>query len=395
MNKSVQESVVLERISEEESVLLRERLQVAESPEPTSPSDATTVAAVAEATGRSVDEVRIQLRRIRAEEALAVVEPRRSSRLIPIAEALLIVGAVVALLRSQGLLSHPLPPRTVDSLGKAESARPSTTVSHLPAEYLLKGAGAAPGGFRVDVVSNGYELVDNGQELASFPMPYEFISARLSESAGALIAKASHKTGTARNHTLGMIEDQSTSRFSLTDSQSSITLSGWPGRENVIVESTLDRSSQTKLDQSVRKFLEEKRAQQEQSLNGRVDSQGILPPPPGFTVDFAGYRADSQSGPRILFAPIAEKLIAERLTQSILNAMMRDRIAATGPKGRLPAEARVSIRIPGRTLDFDVPETNPSDASRIIRVKAAEAAKFIAPINEKASGLLSHGKSKD
>jgi hypothetical protein len=169
----------------------------------------------------------------------------------------------------------------------------------------------------------------------------------------------------------------------------------WASVETGWLTSPVTSESRHEFKEVATRVLSEIKTSQDKALqtSGVNVSEGIVSPPPGFRVTYAGRRLDEQSGPRWAFDKLDPKVVVERLRLSIENAILRDKDVPTGPwrgedqktaKMPVPRSARVEVDGPQGIFRFDVsPRLSASARAAKLRNCLAPAADQILKENAK------------
>jgi len=140
------------------------------------------------------------------------------------------------------------------------------------------------------------------------------------------------------------VRDLASVVFQLKPQSTHISLEGWPGVTEFWVPAPLTTVGEAVIHSEVEKFFEEARQTQNAALETNVDpAAGVLSPPPGYRIEFAGRRLDVQEGPRLAFADISEAQYAERIVLAVRNAFERDH---RPPIGRWNVKPEIDRKTP-------------------------------------------------
>ncbi len=355
---------------------------------------------VAEATGQSEEQVRAQLRTIRAEQAFAESSPGFRLPVLPLAA----MGALALGVAYIALHQSPKPVRKVPY--RARHAYPSYSSSQPPSPvpYQVRepanleslgivqhqeGPEAPPPGLSIDILGrldcSGYGVTANQTP----PLNYEAECRWLARSAEALALREVQEEPHAVQRGPGPYQDRWGRTFKPRKGYLYYVMEGWPGNVSGWIPSKLDDGARAQLLEAARKLLRGPKQEQDSALDLLADpSQGVLSPPPGFTVEFYGRRFDRQVGPHISFVPLDPRVVRARLELAVRNAVIRDgkppigrwtEDRATEAKIPRPQLSHVEITGPTGSWKFDLPTSHGwgSDTAAALRSQTEPAIRQI------------------
>jgi len=365
--------------------------------------DAVPIKDVAEGVDLPPKDVVKQLDQIRSESALAPPAKSREGVLLAVGVAALTLGLVAAWIRNHPAPSlpgthGPILPKPPDTPATKvfSTPRPVTQPDSLGGGFEPPETAQPPSGITIHVVANEGYLKRTGPQTVR---PVKAILHQVEKES--IIASTISLIGAlpnahGRSITSGKLSrDSAGSIFRLRPGKVHITFEGWPGTVEFWVSQPLTSDGRAHITSQVEHYLAESYASQEAALKVAVDpNQGLLLPPPGIRIEFAGRRLDTQDGPRLAFADIDEASIARRIELAVRNAFERDHRPPSGPwtvqsdvdrKAPIPPLSRVTISRREDSKSFDLPTGArwTSEDERIVRNNArAVAAKLMRELSD-------------
>ena len=352
-----------------------------------------TVRDIAEATGLTEEDVAAHLRQVRAEAAFHEPEPSRPSALPWIALGALAVGGGVTWWRTRPPQDAFVPLTTASPQPAAVRSVQTTPLAVL---WNADGAPKPTQGFRVEAIGQTSDRLSEGESAEKRALPYEKVRDSLVASAIALVEATERQEAGSSAPSGARYHGMDDGLFSPRKGFVRVAMFGWAGSESAWIPVPLGLEGKGQVQGLAVGVLSDVKAAQDAALAPVADpSTGLVEPPPGFAVRFAGRRLDLREGPRVSFAPVPRQIVARRLEAAILNSVARDRRPPTGAWSGDPAKdarippaklSRVDVMGPQGLLSADVPTdaVDPGATARAVRVFAERVAAGIDPINEKA-----------
>lgn len=363
--------------------------------------DAVTLAALAEAAGLDRETVREHLRQIRTERAFEkeATPPKSPDRpnwyWAAVGGAALLVAGGITFRRLQAdqatkfVYAPLIVPTTTPNVSTQTRSRPQPN-------FLPQGSdgnvGRVPLGFEAVAAIPGRQQTSLGQPGKVVPGPYQ---SQLDQIVQAIEDLANHahveqaRFPTQAPNVNAPYMDTFQNIFTLEPGQFHYAVKGWAGRISGELKYPIGASERAQIRKAVEKMFEDERVAQAKALE-TPSGRGIVSPPPGYRIQFAGRRMDRQEGPALSFAPVSVALVQRRIEAALTNAIKRD---ADAPEGRWTENAQSerkiprpkgyagSIEGPGGSVPFDFPSEPPSAVKRGIRDLAARAAAQVATVN--------------
>ena len=345
---------------------------------------------VAEVSGLPEEAVAAQVRQIRGEAGLRPPEGARSSALPWLAGASLLVavGVTTWRLHPEAFVAPPIP--NLGSVRRNPSFSPLTGTSTSDAEPLPMGLKA---------VAIGQEkafTADSPYEAWKRAIPYPTAVDRLTRSTAALVrALSREERDDARAAAGTRYMSFSGETVEPRRGFARVSLYGWAGVASAWVARPLTTEGERDLRALAERFLAKAKGAQDEALAIPTDTlAGVVGPPPGFSIRFAGRRFDFREGPRLAFSDVSPERVARRLESAMLNAAYRDRRPPVGSwsgdpaldaRTPVPDVSRVEIRGPDGLIVGDVPTAAGGEAAtrRAIQALAARAARGIEGVNQR------------
>lgn len=365
---------------------------------------------IAEGTGLPQDEVIRHLDRIRTERAWRMPTHSMEKLLIGAGTIALAAGLYSAWTRSHTetpLLHNGLPPVVV-SLGPTPPTPQVTTTVTRPnitfQSSVMQQDPSVPAGINLHIVAKGQYIQSQGSFTGRPPkaMPFAVDRDMLAKAVQNLIQDVEtpdlaptldSQTGLRRHIRFPTqpskpvgetVRDYAGATFTIQANKAHVTLEGWPGTSEFWVDEPLSANSAASIKESVGKYLSDLKAKQDEALRTSLDpTRGLVSPPPGMRIQFAGRRLDIQEGPRLAFADVTVDQMAKRIELAIHNAFERDHRPPTGRwttsaevdrKTPIPSMSSVVFTRGDDSMTFDLPTSSQwtSRDSRIISEKATE-----------------------
>ena len=345
---------------------------------------------VAEVSGLPEEAVVAQVRQIRGEAGLRPAAAARPSALPWIAGASLLVALGVTAWRL-----HPeafVAPSIQDfgSVRRNPSFSPLTGTSTSDAEPLPMGLKA---------VAIGQEkafTADSPYEAWKRSIPYPTAVDRLTRSTAALVrALSQEERDDARAAAGTRYMSFSGETVEPRRGFARVSLYGWAGVASAWVARPLTPEGEVQLRALAQRLLAGTKKAQDEALAIPTDTlAGVVGPPPGFSIRFAGRRFDFREGPRLAFSDVSPERVARRLEAAILNAAYRDRRPPVGAwsgdpaldaRTPVPDVSRVEVRGPDGLVVGDIPTAKGGEEAtrKAIQALAARAAKAIEGVNRR------------
>ena len=383
----------------------REESSLGESP--------ITVRDVTEATGVPEGDVGAHVRRLRAEAGFRGPEAARPSALPWIAAGTLVVGIGVTWWRiHRGPFDAPSSvaltygsPTILLSERTPLAVRQSPTTTPFETDNTHGGVVKPPPGLRVEAIGQRTELSDEAPYEEKGAVPYDVARERLVQATEALVVALDRAEGTPPRAPEGTrYRGKDGEIFSPRTGFARVSMSGWAGGGGDWIALPLTETGKAKIRALAKGFLSDAKKTQDESLHLPADPrEGIVTPPPGFTLRFAGRRFDYREGPRVSFSDVPSASVTRRLEAALLNAAYRDRRLPVGTwtgdpaqdaKTPIPALSRAEVRGPKGLLAADLPTAEGGEAAtrRAIHEFAERAAKGIEKENEEGRGSDATGE---
>jgi hypothetical protein len=348
---------------------------------------------VAEATGLTDVEVMAHLRQIRAEAGFHPEEPKRAPALPYIAGAAMLTAMGVTWWRLQNADDSfrpavpASPPITVTPV--APTTIRSLATTSLSTTMIQEGPAKPPPGFRVEVIGQRTDKMGDGLTSETKAIPYAEARNGLARSAETLVPDVFATDGPDPAPPGTRYHGMNGGIFSPRVGFVHLAMFGWAGSEFGWIPVPLTDAGRKQIAEMAVKTLADAKATQDEALRPAADyRKGIVLPPPGFHVRFAGRRLDARSGPRVSFSDLSVTAVADRLESSLLNAIYRDGRPPVGTwsgnaeqdaKIPQPSLSRVEITGPVNTVAADIP-TRPGDegaTKRTVRALAERLAQQV------------------
>ncbi|MGV3618769.1 MAG: hypothetical protein ACO1SV_25885 [Fimbriimonas sp.] len=354
--------------------------------------DSVTVRSLSETSGLDEAAVRDQLQRIRAEGAVAPrtwsaapTRPRWPFFAVG-AAGLAIVAGIAFFRQPEPAAPVTLPNRPTSTQTVVNEPRPATF-------QYGSGMASTPPGVRVSISFNGRQHIGQDDGVRSFPQPYERQRDQIMNAIDALTQLA--KDEEARNPTTapnGKFKDDFGNVVELEPGYIHVAIQGWAMMVAEKVRYPFNAAERAQLLKAVEKVLAVSRHAQAEGL--KPSQEGVVSPPPGFRMAFAGRRLDERSGPSLYFAPVGVASVQRRMEEALRNAVSRDAkpsldsppVDAPGAVG-IPAPPRYlgEIEGPAGIIRFDIPSAPDAARDGAIRELAERAARQMVPVNERAA----------
>jgi hypothetical protein len=346
---------------------------------------------VAEAAGVSEEAARVHLRQIRAEKAFDAPHSKREfPTLWVLAATAFGVAVVVTALRIRafggsnldfhpGQRAVPVPRVLPGATAQTVITRPLPPVNSIATFSYPMGPDSPPSGINVYVIGQRTSVTGQGPYTGRVaPMPYQVELDGIVRSVVALAEKSVELDSKSPMPIRGAVRDFDGNTVTPTPGKVHYSFSGWPGHAQGWLAMPLTAEGREQVRQDAAKFLEKFKKEQDAAIDTSVNvHEGIVSPPPGFSIEFNGRRTDTQAGPHIYFVPIAEVAVRRRLLLAMENAMWRDgrppigrwdEDAAREAKIPKPDQSRVTIEGPNGSETFDVPSGDgwTRDSARVV-----------------------------
>ena len=386
MTTSDDASDINEKLNETEVDTLRQRLtKESEDPIDIRMYGAVTVSDLAEATGLTIDQVQSHLRQIRAELAFnSTIEKKPFPTLLVCGIGLLIVAVAViwALLLKQRSSSMTGFVPTMKSVNRG--VEPKSLVVQSVRFYK----GTVPNGIRIHVIGQSCYFMGDTMVGDVFATDYEWMRQRMAWAAAYIIMVTAHADSHFTGKPEGPYRDMAGNTVDIRPGQVHYCYDGWFGKLDGWVKVPLDQNGERQLLRDATKVLENAKRMQEDAL--RIDlkaTEGIVLPPPGYSIEFVGIGDDIQQGPRISFAPIAPIQIEKRLELALKNALIRDQLPVLSQTSKkYTPMSRAIVTGPKGSLGFDIPTGAgwSVQAGKVIHRNTVILAKQIEVVNQRA-----------
>lgn len=332
-----------ERLSTEELHALRARLFGETSSQPKA---IATVADLAEALGRTPEEVWRQLDRLRAEKEFSVTPPAKTSQMPLVGVALVLLASAYGIYQiTPRKLSEAEIDQRLEQVRQELAARPRKV--HYPIPKVISMAVPPLPGFGLRLEGELTKTTFQGRQPGVPVSPERAVSA-LKEVLKAAYDQASRQEAEAPKPLEPL--KRTPNPYSFNPSADQFVLTYGAGGMNLVVQISTDPNlAGPQLDQAAQNLVENLRQNQERALSDPPENPYAVMPPPGFQlIAQSGTVTTSGGGNALTLSPIDAGKV-----RHLLEGAIRDAVRRTMNLDELPIGVQ-RTRFPGKTLDLEV-----------------------------------------